>query len=300
MRLSPVFRKMILLAPPGARMPGLLNQEKVYCDSECYEDYLAEAQALRGAIYLEDGAINSSELVGGRHVADSDRASWHLLVVDGAGKICGCVRYRHYDSPSKLAFSELMASHSSLASCARWGNKMRAAVEDEMLLSQALNLPFVEIGGWALDAEIRGTVEALRMVLAAYAFSREFGGAVGLATATVRHSSASILRRIGGQRLEHNGEEVPSYTDSHYNCEMELLRFHSWALNPRYDIWIDKIAQEIRDITVVAGTAPETATRWRCWPNNQRADSKREPDVRVLRKSAEYTHQRAPRVPSAT
>src|ERR1035438_10837049 len=88
------------------------------------------------------------------------------------------------------------------------------------------------------------------MVLAAYAFSREFGGAVGLATATVRHSSASILRKIGGQPLEHNGEEVPSYRDSHYNCEMEMLRFHSWALNPRYDIWIDKIAQEIRDITV--------------------------------------------------
>jgi hypothetical protein len=241
-------------------MPGLLRQENVYSDRECYEDYLAEAQALRGAIYLEDGAISSSELVGGRHMAESDRASWHLLIADGAGKICGCVRYRHYDSPSKLAFTELMASHSSLATCARWGDRMRAAVEDELLLSQALNLPFVEIGGWALDAEIRGTVEALRMVLAAYAFSREFGGAVGLATATVRHSSASILRRIGGQPLEHNGEEVPSYTDSHYDCEMEILRFYSWSLNPRYDIWIDKIAQEIRDITVVAGTAPETRT----------------------------------------
>ena len=47
LRLNPVFRKMILLAPPGARMPGLLNQEKVYCDGECYEDYLAEAPALR-------------------------------------------------------------------------------------------------------------------------------------------------------------------------------------------------------------------------------------------------------------
>jgi len=53
---------------------GLLNQEKVYCDRGCYEDYLAEAQALRGAIYL-DGAINSNELVGGRDVGESDRAT---------------------------------------------------------------------------------------------------------------------------------------------------------------------------------------------------------------------------------
>jgi hypothetical protein len=136
---------------------------------------------------------------------------------------------------------------------------MRAAVEDEMLLSEALDLPFVEIGGWALEAEIRGTVEALRMVLAAYAFSREFGGAVGLATATVRHSSASILRRIGGQPLEHEGEEVPAYADGHHNCDMQLLRFYSWALNPRYDMWIDQMAEEIREIAVVSAGAPRIA-----------------------------------------
>jgi hypothetical protein len=96
----------------------------------------------------------------------------------------------------------------------------------------------------------------LRMVLGAYAFSREFGGAVGLATATVRHSSASILRRIGGQPLERGGETVPAYADRQYNCEMELLRFYSWALNPRYDVWIEEMAEEIREVAVISAGAP--------------------------------------------
>ena len=130
-----------------------------------------------------------------------------------------------------------------------------------LLLSQALELPFVEIGGWALSAEIRGTAEALRMVLGAYAFSREFGGAVGLATATVRHSSASILRRIGGQPLEHGQVTVPAYEDRQYKCEMELLRFYSWALNPRYDVWIEQMAEEIREVAVISPGAPRKATK---------------------------------------
>jgi hypothetical protein len=254
MKLNTVFRKLLLLAPAGARIPESLNQNKVSCNSKRHEDYLNEVQRLRGRIYLQDGAIHESQLAGGCHVAESDRASWHLLVLDREGKTCGCVRYRDHGGP--VAFAELTAAHSSLASCPEWGGRMRAAVEDELLLSEALALPFVEIGGWALDAGIRGTVEALRMVLGAYAFSREFGGAVGLATATVRHSSASILRRIGGQPLEHGGETVPAYSDRQYDCQMELLRFHSWALNPRYDMWIEQMADEIREVAVISAGAP--------------------------------------------
>src|ERR1700691_5438768 len=160
MKLNTVFRKLLLLAPPGARIPESLNHDKVSCNARCYEDYLDEVQRLRGRIYLEDGAIPKSQLVDGRHVTESDCMSWHLLVLDHAGTICGCVRYRDHGGPVK--FSQLTAAQSSLASCPEWGGRMRAAVQDELLLSEALELPFVEIGGWALDPEIRGTAEALR------------------------------------------------------------------------------------------------------------------------------------------
>jgi hypothetical protein len=254
MKLNTVFRKLLLLAPAGARVPASLNQNKVSANAKRHADYLGEVQRLRGRIYLEDGAIRESQLVDGRHVVESDAASWHLLVLDHEGRTCGCVRYRDHGGP--VAFAELTAARSSLAACPEWGGTMRAAVEDELLLAEALELPFVEIGGWVLEPAIRGTVEALRMVLGAYALSREFGGAVGLATATVRHSSASILRRVGGQPLECRGETVPAYADRQYNCGMELLRFHSWALNPRYDVWVEQMAAEIREVAVIAAGAP--------------------------------------------
>ena len=196
-------------------------------------------------------------LVNGRHIVKSDLKSWHLVVLDEAQRVCGCTRYHHH--PAGVEFSGLTAAESSLASCPEWGSRVKSAVEEELALSRSMDLAFIEIGGWALAREIRGSVEALRMVLAAYAFFRALGGAVGLATATIRHSSASILRRIGGRPLQHKGLQVPSYQDPQYKCSMEMLRFYSWAPNPRYDWWIREIGSEIRSIPVIAATMPEPA-----------------------------------------
>jgi len=229
----------------------------VHHDLSQHGSLLRQAQTLRGSVYLEDGAIGSSHMVNGRHIVNSDPKSWHLLVLDDSEQVCGCVRYHHH--PANVEFSRLTAAESSLASCPEWGSKVKSAVEEELTLSRSMDLPFVEIGGWALAPEIRGSVEALRMVLSAYAFFRALGGAVGLATATVRHSSASILRRIGGRPLQHNGLQVPSYQDPQYGCSMEMLRFYSWAPNPRYDGWIREISAEIRSVPVIAAAMPEPA-----------------------------------------
>lgn len=255
MKLNPGFRSLVLLSPPQARIPHSFSM--VLHDPSGHSSLLREAQALRGSVYLEDGAIDRSQMTNGRHIVESDHKSWHLLVLDGSQQVCACTRYHRH--PAGVEFSRLTAAESSLASSPEWGSKVKSAVEEELALSRSLNLPFVEVGGWALASEIRGSVEALRMVLAAYAFFRALGGAVGLATATIRHSSASILRRIGGRPLQHKGLQVPSYLDSHYRCNMEMLRFYSWAPNPRYDCWIREIGNEIRSIPVIAATMPEPA-----------------------------------------
>lgn len=256
MKLNPGFRSLVLLAPPEASVP--VSFTSVLHEPELHGSLLRQAQTLRGAVYLEDGAIDRPHLVNGRHIVTSDAKSWHLLVMDESNRIRGCTRYRRH--PATVEFSGVAASESSLASCPEWGHRVREAVEEEMALSRSLNLPFIEIGGWALSPEIRGTVEALRMVLAAYAFFRALGGAVGLATATVRHSSSSILRRIGGRSLRHQGLSIPSYQDVQYGCRMEMLSFYSWAPNPRYDCWIREIGSEIRDIPVV--TSNMAAPAW--------------------------------------
>ncbi|MEO7145111.1 MAG: hypothetical protein ABI165_16560, partial [Bryobacteraceae bacterium] len=191
-------------------------------------------QALRGRLYLKDGAIEPWQLTDGRHRAAIDRGSWHLLVLDRDERVCGCARYREYSNDT--VFSQLSVSSSTLARCKEWGGRLKAAVDSELAVAQTLELPFVELGGWALTETIRGTVEALRMALTTYALSQALGGGVGISTVTRRHCSASILARIGGRSLEHDGSEIPSYHDEQYKCEMEVLRFSSWAPNPRYKI----------------------------------------------------------------
>ncbi len=146
---------------------------------------------------------------------------------------------------------ELTVSQSALARSMEWKRPLENAVRAELALARRLGHRIVELGGLALDQAIRGTTEALRMALGIYALFRQLGGAVGLSTVTQRHCSASILRRIGGQRLESEGLELPSYYDPLYDCQMEVMRFYSWAPNPRYHVWIDDLAAELGGMQVV-------------------------------------------------
>ena len=224
-------------------------------DLDRHEDLLRQAQRLRGSVYLQDGAIDESHLTAdGLHLVQSDRSSWHFLVMDEAGRVCGCVRYKQHPFDAHIGSLGILSS--SLANCSIWGDKLRAAVNEELAVSRTLQIPFIEVGGWALAEEIRHTTEALRMVLAVYGFSREFGGAVGLATATTRHGSASILRRIGGRSLTYEGQDLPTYQDPQYSCAMEVLRFYSWAPNPRYDVWVNEIARELSSVEILCTEHP--------------------------------------------
>jgi hypothetical protein len=159
------------------------------------------------------------------------------------------MRYSHRSAHADL--QDLTVLRSALGRSPEWGSKVESAIHAELTLADQQGRGIVEAGGWALGKEIRGTVEALRMALASFAICEEWGGAVGLSTATERHCSASILRRIGGRSLESNGSPLPSYYDPQYDCRMEILRFHSWAPNPRYRVWIDGIRALLRKIPVI-------------------------------------------------
>ena len=223
-------------------------------------------QCFRGRVYLEDGAIKPWELSDGRHCLEIDRGSWHLLVLDQRGRVCGCMRYREY--AVGIRFSELGIARSALARSLEWSERLKGAVEAESNLSKHLDRPLSEIGGWALDEEIRGSAEALRIAVATYALAQELGGAIGISTVTQRHESAAILRRMGGRPFEFRGTPLPAYYDPQYECEMEILRFYSWALNPRYNIWIDAIKEQLRSAKVITNGAagPEWVAAMRSRP----------------------------------
>lgn len=179
---------------------------------------------------------------------EADERSWHVLLVDDDDSVSGCARYTAY--PDNVGFHALGVSRSALAFSDQWGVKLREAVEHEMTAARKQGLAYVEVGGWALKEELRGTTDALRIALASYALAHLLGGCLGLGTATYRHSSCSILRRLGGRPLQLAGVELPPYYDPMYECRMEVLRFDSRKPHTRYEAMTAELSGQLAAASV--------------------------------------------------
>jgi hypothetical protein len=104
---------------------------------------------------------------------------------------------------------------------------------------------------------MRHSADALRIALGTYGLANLLGGCLGIATATMRHSSASILRRLGGQSLQGLGEELPRYFDARYGCEMEILRFDSRSLSGgRFAPWANALCKDLVRVPLVRSRHP--------------------------------------------
>jgi hypothetical protein len=240
--------RLMLLAPSAAHVPPAFGHFDV--NVKRHDALLAGVQRLRGCVYLQDGAIIPSQLTAdGRHVIQKDNASWHVVSVQPDGKVVGCARYlphAHDVSPEAVGvWSSALARHEA------WRQPLRRAVEGDLALARRRNVAYVEVGGWAIAEELRFTWEAMQIALSTYALAETIGGCIGITTATVRHRSSSILRKIGGQSLEFQGCPLPAYYDPHYRCEMEILRFESSSPNPKYRRKIEGILRELIDLPVV-------------------------------------------------
>jgi len=245
--------RLLLLAPADA----LISEQfaRVEFNPQHHANFLAKLQRLRGKSYFEDGAIDRSELEpDGRYVQPQDAGAWHLVSLNAHGDVGGCARYIAHSG--LLRYADTGVSSSPLSRSAEWGSRLRTAVTSEIALANRLGVDYVEVGGWALAPEIRCTSEALRIALAMFSLARLLGGCIGLTTATKRHCSASILRRIGGQTLTTNGTEIPPYFDPRYDCEMEILRFDSTIPNPRFERWIEELKHHLSAVPVIRGTVP--------------------------------------------
>ncbi len=215
-----------------------------------YETLLAEMQRLRGAVYLADGAIERRELSNdGRHQLDIDEESWHVLTLDTSGAVCGCARLRTHTSTA--SFADLWIRNAAVARLQESRNKVRTAVESEMAAARQRAMRYVEVGGWAIAKERRCTMEALRVALATFGLAQVLGGCLGITTATVRHCSSSILRRIGGTPLQYDGASLPPYFDPQFRCQMEMLRFDSSQPNPRYQPWVERMQVHLSHLPVI-------------------------------------------------
>lgn len=238
---------LLILAPRRVRVPGSLPQAAH--DPEMYESLLASMQRLRGSVYLEDGAVLPSELTAdGRHIQQIDRRSWHLLALS-EGEVCACLRF--LDETSASTVDELWVRQAGFAKSPASAPRFRRAVQSELARARREGLRFGEVGGWAISKNSRCSLQAARILLAAYALLQMLGGCVGVATATLRHGSAGLLRRIGLTGVEADGIELPSYYDAHYGCDMELLRFDSRRPDAKYAAKVRELMAELRSAPVL-------------------------------------------------
>jgi hypothetical protein len=240
---------LLILAPPSSVFDASFGHCQT--DEFQYNALLGEAQRLRGRIYFEDGAVDARCILeDGRLVHPDDERSWQLLVINRDGAVAGCARYAPCDT--RVAFSDLGVARSALACSRPWGASLRRAVEAERAKARRRGIGFAEVGGWALAEELRYSGAALEIFMNVCALAKFFGGAVAITTATFRHNSSSILRKLGGRALVgDDGIELPSYYDPQYNCEMEILRFDTDCPNPRYGRRIDECLESLATVLAI-------------------------------------------------
>ena len=247
-------QRLIVLAPANRAIPRSLKN--VTQDSDERQDLIHEMQRLRGSIYLKDGALTRAQLTAdGRHETPEDEKAWHILVTNENREVTGCIWYLEHESSPTI--DDLRVRNCPLTTQDEWRDKLRAAVNNEVSRARHDRISYAEVGGWAVACGSQCVSAALLLILGTYSLSQIAGGALVLATATVRHSSAKILRRLGGSHLEGNGYTVPSYYDSRYDCEMELLRFDTRRPTAKYAGLVNMLKGRLADVQVIATDSRE-------------------------------------------
>jgi hypothetical protein len=230
-----------LLPPRQARLPVALGHWQT-SDSE-QEEILGQIQRLRGAVYVQDGAIPAHALdASGRHIQEVDDRSWHSYLVDARGTISGCIRvmpHAGHPRPKELHVADL---------CRRMepATAVRHCAALQVFVDQARHagLGVVEAGGTVVHPQSRNGSAALVLILACWSVSRLLGKPFALAAATVRHNAAEILLRTGGGALQDQAGELGGFFDPYYNCEMKIIAFDS-RVQTRYELTVQDISRHL-------------------------------------------------------
>jgi len=245
--ITSLDQRLLLLAPPG-QVPSFFRD--VETDAPRHRHFVREMQKLRGSIYLRDGAVRQHHLSkDGLHQTPEDDKSWHLLTLDERQRVTGCAWYLQHDDAVRL--EDLRVRDCPLSRMKQWRKTLWKGVEQELARARNELIRYAEVGGWAVAKETGCTSEGLLLALAGYSLGRICGGCLGITTATVRHCSSSILRRLGGSPLEFAGSTVPAYYDPKYDCHMEILRFDSREPNAKYAHVIELLREKMAHVKVI-------------------------------------------------
>jgi hypothetical protein len=248
--------RQVLVAPGGSDAGRYFAN--VAPASSFWRDVVDDLQRFRGSFYYADGALRKSDLTSdGRHHQAIDLKSWHLLSLDANNNIMSCARYF---VPENATFESTSASRSSLAASPIWRAKLKIAIDGAIQSARQRGMTFAELGGWCVSINCRNSREVLRTVLSMFALGKILGGTLALSTATKRHASAEILRRLGGFPLQAEGSALPAYFEPLYRCEMELLTFDSSFPAPKYAHQVSAYCAQMQDSLEVLQMAENPAS----------------------------------------
>ncbi len=198
---SRIRNQFVVLPPAGVRIPGVFRRTEF--DNHRYSKMMAAMQRMRGKTYLDDGAIRPEDLTAdGRHETPADERAWHVLSVDAGGN--AAPRLRYLDERHSTGFPRALGESrghgalpaDGLESCARRLNSGCRERAPAALDSAAWG------GVGPQPPAERRTMEPVSVILATYGLLELLGGCIGVATATFRHHSAGILRKIGLSPLD--------------------------------------------------------------------------------------------------
>lgn len=221
---------------------------RVTTDSDTHDRLLTRVQKVRGNA-LREYLPNVKALTrDGRHVQPVDPKSWHVLLTDNGGAVKGCARYRTVDGD----LTGIGAINSTLAKSQRFGSTLIRAVEEHVNRARAANLEYGEAGGWVLSPSLRCSTAAINIALMTFALAERLGGGMGITTATVRHHSASILQRLGGQKLA----GLPPYYEPKFGCVIQILGFDMKSLANQFARKLDEARAHLDSTEVICKANP--------------------------------------------
>jgi hypothetical protein len=215
-------------------------------DSDVHSNLLSQVQLLRGNALRESGPVTQL-LPDGRHCQAIDPQSWHILLQNEEGRVVGCSRYRLVQG----GFEQLSACQSSLAHSRRFGPILRRTLERQLTWVRRMNLHYGEAGAWVLQPEVRRSTAAVNIALMTFALAERLGSGVAITTATIRHHSSLMLRRLGGEALA----ELPAYYEPKFGCVMEILKFDLASLHSQFKERMARFGKQLEEAEIVCAAS---------------------------------------------
>ncbi len=224
-------------------------------DSDLRYDFMFELFKMRGSVYLQDGAISEENLDKfGKYVSPHDKYSWQVLLLDSSKKPHGGLRIRFWDFENIRA--HFMQTHAKeLIDRMDCDNQKVYQESIIRFLDEEMRTKFFgEVAGLVITDYEKNSPAALLLVAFCFAFGEFVGGFNALVSATERHYSNRIMRKIGGHRIPHKEtkEYLNTFFDSKYNCNMEYIVFESACPAALIQDLCKKIQEKLKTTLVLA------------------------------------------------